>query len=136
MKAPGQAALRQPEEAPGKPHLLNSLGSPNGSGGALSRRRGFVNSSSDSGFAAFRGAHVMITGGVGLIGSALARRLVALGAEVLLVDSMVAEAGANLANIADISERVRVNIADIRDAAALRHLLLGQDFLFDLAGQT
>ena len=95
-----------------------------------------MSQNSDRRSAAFRGAHVMITGGVGLIGSALARRLVALGAEVLLVDSMVAEAGANLANIADIRERVRVNIADIRDAAALRHLLLGQDFLFDLAGQT
>jgi len=78
----------------------------------------------------------MITGGVGLVGSALARRLVALGAEVLLVDSMVPEAGGNFANIADIKERVRLNIADIRDAAALRHLLPGQDFLFNLAGQT
>jgi nucleoside-diphosphate-sugar epimerase len=98
--------------------------------------RGLVNPNSDRHFAAFRGAQVMITGGVGLIGSALARRLVALGAELLLVDSMVAEAGANLANIADIRERVQVNIADIRDAAALRHLLPGRDFLFDLAGQT
>src|SRR5271154_2112543 len=87
-------------------------------------------------FAAFRDARVMITGGVGLIGSALARRLVGLGAEVLLVDSMVAEAGANPANIAGIKERVRVNIADVRDAAALRHLLPEQDFLFDLAAQT
>src|SRR5437588_9103154 len=93
-------------------------------------------SSSDSRFARFRGARIMITGGVGLIGSALARRLVALGAELLLVDSMVAETGANPANIADISDRVRLNIADIRDAAALRCLLPGQDFLFDLAGQT
>ena len=91
---------------------------------------------SDGRFAAFRGAHVLITGGVGLIGSALARRLAGLGAEVVLLDSMVAEAGANLANIADLGGRVRVNIADIRDAAALRHLLIGQDFLFDLAGQT
>ena len=90
----------------------------------------------DSRFAAFRGAHVLITGGLGLIGSALARRLVGLGAEVLLVDSMVPEAGGNLANIAGIADRVRVNIADIRDAAALRHLLTGQDFLFDLAAQT
>jgi UDP-glucose 4-epimerase len=87
-------------------------------------------------FAAFRGAQVLITGGVGLIGSALARRLVGLGAEVMLVDSMVAEAGANLANIADIRDRVGVNIADIRDGAAMRHLLAGRDFLFDLAGQT
>jgi nucleoside-diphosphate-sugar epimerase len=95
-----------------------------------------VSATSDPRLAAFRGAHVMITGGVGLIGSALARRLAGLGAEVLLVDSMVAEAGGNLANIADIRDRVRLTIADIRDAAALRHLLIGRDFLFDLAGQT
>jgi UDP-glucose 4-epimerase len=95
-----------------------------------------MNPPSESRFAAFRGAHVMITGGAGLIGSALARRLEGLGAEVLLVDSMVPEAGGNLANLADIQGRVQVNIADIRDVAALRHLLRGQDFLFDLAGQT
>ena len=86
--------------------------------------------------AAFREAQVMITGGAGLIGSALARRLVGLGADVLLIDSMVPEAGANLANLADIRDSVRLNIADIRDTAALRHLLCGQNFLFDLAGQT
>jgi UDP-glucose 4-epimerase len=95
-----------------------------------------VKPNSDRRLAAFRGAHVLITGGVGLIGSALARRLVALGAEVLLLDSMVPEGGGNFANIADISGRGRVNIADIRDMAALRHLLPGQDFLFNLAGQT
>jgi UDP-glucose 4-epimerase len=95
-----------------------------------------VSATADPRLAAFRGAHVIITGGVGLIGSALGRRLAGLGAEVLLVDSMVPEAGANLANIADIRGRVQVNIADIRDGAALRHLLSGQDFLFDLAGQT
>ena len=95
-----------------------------------------MDATSETRFAAFRGAHVMITGGVGLIGSALARRLVALGAELLLVDSMVPEAGGNFANIADISERVHLAIADIRDTAALRDLLGGQDFLFDLAGQT
>src|SRR5437016_14623262 len=98
MTAPGQAALRRPEEAPGKPHLLNSLGGPNGSGGALSHRRGFVNSSSDSRFAAFRGAGVMITGGLGLFGSAPSRRLIVLGAEGLPVDSVVAEARGDLAH--------------------------------------
>jgi UDP-glucose 4-epimerase len=95
-----------------------------------------VNGASDSRFAAYRGKRVMITGGIGLIGSALARRLVGLSAEVLLVDSMVPEAGGNFANIAAIGDRVRVNIADIRDREALRHLLTGQDFLFDLAAQT
>jgi UDP-glucose 4-epimerase len=99
-------------------------------------RRRPVTADCGSRFAAFRGTRVLITGGVGLIGSALARRLVGLGAEVMLVDSMVAEAGANLANIADIRDRVGINIADIRDSAAMRHLLAGRDFLFDLAGQT
>jgi nucleoside-diphosphate-sugar epimerase len=95
-----------------------------------------VTATTDSRFAVFRGARVMITGGVGLIGSILAQRLLDLGAEVLLVDSLIPEGGGNFANIAAIRDRVRVNIADIRDAHALRHLLDGQDFLFDLAAQT
>ena len=95
-----------------------------------------MSSPSISRFGRYRGASVVITGGVGLIGSALARRLLLLGAEVLLIDSMAPEAGGNLANIADIRDRVRLNIADIRDGAALRYLLPGRDFLFNLAGQT
>ncbi|MBV9861341.1 MAG: NAD-dependent epimerase/dehydratase family protein [Alphaproteobacteria bacterium] len=90
----------------------------------------------DPRFAVFDRARVMITGGLGLIGSALARRLVALGAEVLLVDSMIPDYGGNLANIADIAGRVRINIADIRDRHALTHLLRGQQYLFNLAAQT
>src|SRR6478672_11046374 len=95
-----------------------------------------VTSPSDSRFAVFEKAKVTITGGAGFIGSALARRLLGLGAEIVLVDAMIPETGANPANIADIRERVRVDVADIRDAAAMRHLLAGQDFLFDLAAQT
>ena len=95
-----------------------------------------MSAASDSRFAAYGDKRVMITGGIGLIGSALGRRLVGLGAEVLLVDSMMPEAGGNFANIADIRDRVGVNIADIRDREAMRHLLQGQDFLFDLAAQT
>jgi UDP-glucose 4-epimerase len=95
-----------------------------------------VTSAAESRLSVFGGARVLITGGVGLIGSALARRLVGLGAQVLLVDSMLPEGGGNFANIAAIRDRVRVNIADIRDGHAMRHLLAGQDFLFDLAAQT
>jgi len=84
----------------------------------------------------YAGARAVITGGLGLIGSALARRLLDLRAEVLLIDSMIPEYGGNLANIADIRDRVSVNIADIRGGYALRHLLSGQDFLFNLAAQT
>ena len=92
--------------------------------------------SSDLRFEAFKGARVIITGGLGLIGSALARQLVALGAEVLLVDSMIPEYGGNLANIADIRDQVAVNIGDIRGGYVLRYILDGQDFLFNLAAQT
>jgi UDP-glucose 4-epimerase len=92
--------------------------------------------SSSSRLAAYAGARAVITGGLGLIGSAIARRLVAFGADVLLIDSMVPEYGGNLANIADIRDRVAVNIADIRGGYALPHLLAGQDFLFNLAAQT
>jgi len=91
---------------------------------------------SDSRYSAFRGARVAVTGGIGLIGSAVARRLVALGANVLLIDNMMPEGGGNDANIAAIRDRVRVEIADIRDDFQMRHLLTGQDFLFDLAAQT
>jgi len=90
----------------------------------------------DSRLAAYTGARAVITGGLGLIGSAIARRLVALGAEVLLIDSMVPEYGGNLANIAEISDRVTINIADLRGGYALPHLLAGRDFLFNLAAQT
>jgi nucleoside-diphosphate-sugar epimerase len=89
-----------------------------------------------SGLEAFAGARVAITGGLGFIGSALARRLVALGAKVVLIDSMIPEYGGNNANIADIRDQVSVNIADVSGGHALRHLLRHQDFLFNLAAQT
>jgi UDP-glucose 4-epimerase len=85
---------------------------------------------------AFAGNRVVITGGMGFIGSALARRLVALGAEVLVIDNVIPEYGGNPANIADIRDRVIVNIADIRDSHAMRRLLDGQHFLFNLAART
>src|SRR6266487_2618074 len=85
---------------------------------------------------AFFGHRVIITGGLGFIGSNLARQLVELGARVTLVDSLVPEYGGNLANIAGIEERVRVNISDVRDPHSIRHLVRGVDYLFNLAGQT
>lgn len=86
--------------------------------------------------AAFDRSRVIITGGLGFIGSALAIRLVDLGSQVLLVDSLIPEYGGNRFNIAPIRERVRVEIADIRDAAKVQKLLPGCDYLFNLAGQT
>ncbi len=87
---------------------------------------------SDQRLKGYSGARAVIIGGLGLIGSAIARRLVLLDAEVLLIDSMIPEYGGNLANIADIWDRVTVNIADIRGGYGLPPLLNGQDFLFNL----
>ena len=82
------------------------------------------------------GARVLITGGLGFIGANLARRLVDEGALVTLVDSLIPEYGGNLANIAGFETRLQVNISDVRDEHSLRYLVQGQDYLFNLAGQT
>jgi UDP-glucose 4-epimerase len=83
----------------------------------------------------FLGKRVMITGGMGFIGSNLAHRLVELGAEVLLVDSLIPEYGGNAFNVAGIEQKVRLNIADVRDEYGMRYLVRGQDYIFNLAGQ-
>src|ERR1700720_4214088 len=84
----------------------------------------------------FSEKRVLITGGVGFIGSSLARRLVKLGAHVTLVDSLVPEYGGNVFNIAGIEDKVRLNISDVRDEHSMHYLIQGQDYLFNLAGQT
>lgn len=84
----------------------------------------------------YKDSRVLITGGCGFIGSALARRLVTLGAKITLIDSMIPEYGGNLANVEDIRDRVSINFSDVRDPYSLRHLVRNQDFLFNLAGQT
>ncbi|MFN7085989.1 MAG: NAD-dependent epimerase/dehydratase family protein [Burkholderiales bacterium] len=84
----------------------------------------------------FQGKQVLVTGGVGFIGSNLARRLVAVGARVTLADSLIPLYGGNLFNIDDIRDRVTLNITDVRDPYAMAYLVQGKDYLFNLAGQT
>ncbi|MGB8647052.1 MAG: NAD-dependent epimerase/dehydratase family protein [Anaerolineae bacterium] len=84
----------------------------------------------------FQNKNVLITGGLGFIGSNLAHRLVQLGAEVTLVDSLIPEYGGNLFNVDPIKDRVRVNIADVRDEFSMDYLVQGRHYLFNLAGQT
>jgi UDP-glucose 4-epimerase len=86
--------------------------------------------------AAFAGSRVLITGGAGFIGANLAHRLVTLDAEITIVDSLIPEYGGNLRNLYGLDERVRLNIADVRDEHSMNYLVQGQDYLFNLAGQT
>ncbi|MEY4637156.1 MAG: hypothetical protein RJA55_2954 [Acidobacteriota bacterium] len=83
----------------------------------------------------YRGRRVMITGGLGFIGSNLAHRLVGLGADVLLVDSLIPDYGGNLFNISGIESRVRVNVADVRQASTMNYLVRDREVIFNLAGQ-
>jgi UDP-glucose 4-epimerase len=87
-------------------------------------------------FQNFAGKSILITGGLGFIGSNLARTLADLGARVTVVDSLIPEYGGNLFNLNGHESRIRINIADIRDEFSMAHLVQGQDYLFNLAGQT
>ena len=84
----------------------------------------------------FNCKRILITGGLGFIGSNLARKLIELGAEVVLVDSLIPEYGGNLFNVAGLEGRVRVNISDVRDQHSLKYLVKDKEFIFNLAGQT
>jgi len=84
----------------------------------------------------FAGKNILITGGIGFIGSHLARRLVKAGAKITIIDSLIPQYGGNFFNIHDIRDQVAVNISDVRDPHAMAHLVKGQDYLFNLAGQT
>jgi UDP-glucose 4-epimerase len=84
----------------------------------------------------YENAKVLITGGLGFIGSNLARALVNQGADVTLVDSLIPQYGGNVFNIDDIRDKVTVNVCDVRDPFAMAYLLKDKDYLFNLAGQT
>src|SRR5215471_3607326 len=83
----------------------------------------------------FKNRRVLITGGLGFIGSNLAIRLVEEGARVTLADAMIEGYGGNFFNIAPIEEQVRVNLCDVREEQILRHLVRDQEFIFHLAAQ-
>lgn len=83
----------------------------------------------------FRGARVLVTGGMGFTGSNLAIALVKAGADVTIVDAMIPGYAGNLFNIKSIADRVTVNFSDVRDVNVMNHLVRGQDYVFHLAGQ-
>jgi len=86
-------------------------------------------------FEAYRDKEVLITGGLGFIGSNLAIELVKYGAKVTIVDNMLPRQGGNLFNIKEIEDKVKVNFSDVRNQLSMNHLVKGKDYVFHLAGQ-
>ena len=84
----------------------------------------------------FSDKKILISGGLGFIGSHLARRLVGFGANVTIIDSLIPEYGGNYHNVIGLEGKLNINISDVRDQHAMKHLIHKQDFLFNLAGQT
>jgi len=83
----------------------------------------------------FAGKSVLVTGGMGFIGSNLAIRLAEAGAKVTILDAMIPDYGGNEFNITPVNNLLRVNYCDIRDETAVNYLVKEKDFIFHLAGQ-
>lgn len=84
----------------------------------------------------YKNSEILITGGLGFIGSNLAKRLVDIGANVTLADSLIPQYGGNPFNINGYADKLQVNVCDVRDPYAMEYLIRGKQYLFNMAGQT
>lgn len=82
----------------------------------------------------YKGKKILITGGLGFIGSTLANTLVKLGAKVMVIDSLIPDYGGNIFNVEESRDKLTINISDVRDRYSMNYLVQDQDILFNLAG--
>jgi len=82
----------------------------------------------------FRGKKVLVTGGLGFIGSNLSAKLIEWGEKVTIVDNRMPRLGGNLFNVEEIADRIHINFSDVRDAHSMDYLVKGQEIIFHLAG--
>lgn len=83
----------------------------------------------------YKGKRVLITGGLGFLGSSIAQRLVSLGASVTIMDSMLPRHGGNMFNVAGIEKNVEIVSGDIRDKEAVQRNVQGKEIIFSMAAQ-
>lgn len=84
---------------------------------------------------AFKDKKVLITGGVGFIGSNLAIKLIELGAEVTVLDAMIPDYGGNLFNLDPIRDKIHINFSNIIDVSSINYLVQEKNYIFHCAGQ-
>ncbi|MDD4557668.1 MAG: NAD-dependent epimerase/dehydratase family protein [bacterium] len=83
----------------------------------------------------FRGCDILITGGLGFIGSNLARSLAAEGARVTVLDALIPGHGGNPDNLSGCDHRLTIVKADQSAIADLLPSLKYFHTIFNLAGQ-
>jgi nucleoside-diphosphate-sugar epimerase len=82
----------------------------------------------------YKNKKILITGGLGFIGSNLAHRLIGLGANVTIIDALIPAYGGNMYNLKDIQDNLEISFQDVRDVAGMNELIKNKDYLFNLAG--
>jgi nucleoside-diphosphate-sugar epimerase len=82
----------------------------------------------------YKNKKVLITGGLGFLGSSLAIELVKLGADVTVVDSLIKGYGGNIYNVQDVKNKININISDVRDRYSMDYLVKDKEIMFNLAG--
>lgn len=88
-----------------------------------------------SGYPFYKGCNVLVTGGLGFIGSCLAEKLVTLGASVTVLDNMEPNFGGNYHNISQFKHLIKVFNADLRCLTDIEPLIKQHEVVFHLAGQ-
>jgi UDP-glucose 4-epimerase len=90
---------------------------------------------SEPGRNSYKGVPVLVTGGMGFIGSNLVIALVRKGARVTVVDAQIPGCGAEPSNLEEVREQIRLSTEDMENADRMKELIPGQEVIFNLAGE-
>ena len=78
--------------------------------------------------------NILITGGLGFIGSTLAIAEVKRGNKVTVVDALLPDYGGNKFNIKQIEKEIEIETGDVRNTKLMEKLVKKKDIVYSLAG--
>lgn len=90
----------------------------------------------EAGISSMKGKNVLITGGLGFIGSNLAHRCLELGALVTILDCLDPHSGGNLYNINGINDSIELVLSDVLNFDEVSRVILDKDVLYNCAAST